>query len=148
MRILIDLPEDRRAPGQLKLLDGDRLVFTCACLGKADNARAQKADNPMRDPLKPFGDTPIGRYSGSVVGPDEDTNGFGVHGRIALTPIAGAALLSVKAGRAGIMIHGGAPNSAGKLRPTYGCVRVSDDSMAQILAALDKAPLGVTVTES
>lgn len=141
MRIEINLPANRNLPGWLRILDATGAsLFGCACLGKADNLEARRRGNPNRDPLKPYGDTPLGQWRGRISPkPMADTRTYGIHPVIMLTPVGGDALAAHDLGRRGIWIHGGALR-IGSLRPTYGCIRVANEHMAAILEIFS-APL-------
>lgn len=134
-RIEVRLPANRALPGWLRVLDEHgAALYCCECLGKADGLAAIKARNPTRDPLQPFGDTPLGQWRGRISAkPMADTRTYGIHPVIMLDPVGGDALRAQKEGkRSGMWLHGGALR-IGSLRPTYGCIRVADDSMAAIL---------------
>jgi hypothetical protein len=140
MRILIRLPKDRRRVGRLTL-EGAAAGFSCPCLGRADQIRAEAAMNPTRDPLRKFGDTPAGTYAGAI-GPTwaDKERSYGPHPVIRLEPTGGPAAQAKANGRDGLLIHGGAPAMDGQsLRPTNGCVRVSNSDQAAIVAALRAA---------
>lgn len=141
LRIEIRLPANRSLPGWLRVLDVQGvLLYARPCLGKADNLAAAKADNPNRDPMRPFGDTPLGQWRGRISAkPMADTRTYGIHRVIMLEPAGGDAIKAHRNGRRGIWIHGGALR-IGSLRPTHGCVRISDDSMKAILEIFS-APL-------
>ncbi len=142
MRIVIQLPADRRQLGVLRLLDASgKALLSAHCLGLADRAAATAHGNPSRDPLKPFGDTPLGEYK-CIVNFHPETvaatiHSFGPYGWIDLIPTAGPALQSAHNGRAGLRIHSGDPNPAyaqwNGLRPTYGCVRIPDADMLALM---------------
>ena len=141
LSIEIRLPANRALPGWLRVLDASgNTVFACACLGKADNAEAIARRNASRDPLKPFGDTPLGSWIGTIGPKMADTRTYGVNPVIMLRATGGDALQAAKNGRAGIWIHGGSLRM-GNLRPTFGCVRVADPMMAAILEILLAAKL-------
>jgi len=141
MRIDIYLHKDRTLPGVIRW-DEDS---SARCFGKSDNAAAKKAGNESRDPLKPYGDIPLGNYKAVVTVPGSPDRSYGPHKRLNLTPTAGPALQAFANGRYGIMIHGGdlAPN--GNLRPTHGCVRVDDHAMENILLTIDEYKGGETL---
>ena len=141
LRIEVSLPSNRALPGWLRLLDArGNPLYACPCLGKADNAEAIARRNPTRDPLLPFGDTPLGQWEGRISAkPMADTAVYGVNRVITLRAVGGDALQAAKNGRAGIWIHGGSTRM-GRLRPTYGCVRVADEHMAALLKILDQHP--------
>lgn len=135
MRLTITLPTERTKLGSATL---GGTVF--ACLGKSDNQTAAAHNNPTRNPLLPFGDTPLGTYIGTVVPAGADTAGYGPNKRILLTPVSGDCVKAEKNGREGLMCHGGDPNPEytqwGGLRPTFGCVRLSNADMGTVLAAI------------
>jgi hypothetical protein len=109
-------------------------------LGKSDNAAAARRGNPSRDPTRPFGDTPAGEYACAIGRPGAVTaeleRKYGPHGWIALDPIAGQALQAKRNGRFGLLIHGGALNAKGRLRPTHGCIRMFNPDLAALLRAV------------
>lgn len=142
MRIVATLPKDRNLPGVLRIVDERGVTaFFCPCLGKADNARARAEGNPTRDPLRPFGDTPLGFWK-ATIGPrftkPEDVRTYGVHRVIMLSPLGDDAKRAYDYGRRGIWNHGGALGPGGRLRPTHGCIRVLDDHQAALLDPLDR----------
>ena len=97
--------------------------------------------NPTRNPLLPFGDTPLGFWK-ATIGPrftkPEDVRTYGPHRVIMLRALGGAALIAEQQGkRSGIWSHSGALGWGGRLRPTYGCIRKADEHQAAILAILD-----------
>lgn len=152
MKISVVLNKDRSKPGRLTV-DGSGVSISC--LGKSDNMAAIKALNPTRNPVYQFGDTPTGLYSAMVVAAKPNTfdnrRKFGPHQRILLDAVDGQALEAESKGkRSGLMIHGGAPNRSGGLRPTHGCIRVSDTGMGELLDALKSksGPLICEVTEA
>jgi len=145
MNITISLPLNRQFPGRI----------TCGswwseCLGEADLMAAIQHGNPQRDPLKGYGHTPLGRYR-AVLGPAHastpaDLRSYGPHRVILLQALDGDALTAAKNGRDGIWIHGGAPAPDGiGLRPTHGCVRLSDRNQGELVALLEAA--GVAACE-
>lgn len=97
-------------------------------------------NNPSRNPLLPFGDTPLGVFIGTVIPAGTDTAGYGPGKRILLTPVSGDCLTAEKNGREGLMCHSGDPNHAytqwNGLRPTFGCIRLSNPDMAAIIVAV------------
>lgn len=139
MTIRIQLRKDRRIEGRLIVLETGAFF---RCLGKSDQASADAAGNPLRDPLKKMGDLPTGSYIATRIGPagatDADIRSYGPGARWALRPISGDALQAWKDGRDGIEIHGGdvgAPMPPNALRPTHGCCRI-DNTTVNTLAAM------------
>ncbi|WP_367614555.1 L,D-transpeptidase [Teichococcus coralli] len=144
--IRVELSEDRDQTGTLILQDGSgrRLGGPYPAFGRSDNATAKAHKNPARNPIQPYGDTPTGTYEiPRVVATGDETNyrsrSYGPNGALVLRPTAGQALTAAGNGRIGLMIHGGAPGSGGRLRATHGCVRLSDQDMARLTAAIAAA---------
>lgn len=157
LTIEVKLSQGRQFPGTLALRDaaGALLFGPVPCFGKADNFSAQQHGNPTRDPLRPYGDTPLGTYIARRALPGDNLRSYGPHDRISLWPIEGQALRAAQDGdpavlddghRSGLMIHGGAPASGGGLRPTHGCLRLSNDDIARLLTFF-KEPCQCIVTE-
>jgi len=139
MYLLAILTKDRAA-GELTIVRDDGTANRFRCLGKSDNASAKAAGNPSRNPLKINGDIPTGEYRAIRVGPGKPLRTFGPGARYALEAVGGQAQRAVREGkRSGLMIHGGAtgaPMPPGALRPTRGCLRLDDLT----IAALDQLP--------
>jgi hypothetical protein len=150
IQIKIQLPADRTKYGTLTLESNTQTIGPFECYGKADNASAAAKGNPTRDPTKSFGDTPTGRYRGfvnKIVSTPANDRTYGPQPVITLDPQSGQAKIAKENGRFGLLIHGGALNAAGRLRPTFGCVRVANDTMVKILAAIPAAEkIEVTIT--
>lgn len=142
-KIIVELPADRKGLGTLRLMSdsGSTVAGPFRALGKADRKTAAAKGNPTGDPLKPYGDTPCGTFELiDIVQTGEDaeidSSKYGKHGAIRLRPTEGQAARAALADRTGSMIHGGEASSSGDLRPTNGCVRVSDDDMRLLLEAI------------
>lgn len=146
MTISILLPADRRHYG---VLDFGEHKFRC--LGEADYTAACAHGNEHRDPLKPFGHTPLGRWRAVLGGHWGITPGplrsYGPHRVIELHPIDGEALQAQRNGRSGEAIHGGDLAADGGLRPTHGCVRLSNDDQAALVAAMEAAGIAACECE-
>jgi hypothetical protein len=138
--IHVELPGNRTKLGLITLKNGIEVVWgPVSCYGKADDQQAALHGNPTRDPLKPFGDTPLGAYAceiGKPVVTPTIAHSYGPNGYVVLTPISGQAMIAAKNGRFGILIHGGVLNGAGKLRPTFGCVRVPNEKLKILMLKL------------
>lgn len=147
MQITVTLNRNRNIPGTLRAVSSAGEVLQMACLGKADRTIAAAHGNPTCDPLKPFGDTTVGTYSGFLTVPGANLRSYGPFRRIALHAVAGDAWKAKRNGRAGEMAHGGDLAAGGELRPTEGCVRVANPDMEQLAAACDRdaAAEGITV---
>jgi len=140
MNLVAILPKDRSQTGTLEAWNAGTLVGSFSVLGKADNAMARQKLNPTRDPVKQFGDTPVGTWRMTCGACQLDVGTYGTEPVYTMWPLSGQALASHSPAnrRAGIWLHGGEPNAAGGLRPTYGCLRVSDVTMAALHALTAK----------
>lgn len=145
IKIILPPYTERTKLGKLMVLNNETPAFTCPAYGKADGQAAAEKRNPTRDALKKFGDTPFGGYGFRV----EKINitsypprTYGVDNIIRLLPLSGDAKKAMDNGRGGLLIHGGDLNAAGKLRPTNGCVRVSNADMKKLIQALNGATSG------
>lgn len=134
MKLIATFPTDRAKLGTLEAFDNrDARIGSWPCFGKADNATAAKKGNPSRNPERPFGDTPLGEWTVNVGGINKDKATYGPHQVFMLWPTAGQALVAYNQWkRSGIWLHGGDLNAAGQLRPTYGCIRVANATMAEL----------------
>lgn len=138
-RIEIVLPANRDKQGELRLIDP--LVGTLAGPFPVLGQDWRDAVNgTLRDPLRINGPTPLGSYRVSAVvrtgpaGPIDPTTGapiirypttsYGNYAIIALSPVGGQALQAKNVGRTGLLIHAGGIETAGRLSPTNGCVRI------------------------
>jgi len=152
LQVILNQNRSKTGVAMLTMPDGTSHHF--ACLGKSDNAAAAAANNPNRLRLLPFGDLPLGTYTGEVTVPANqkvktDVRSYGPHARILLTAVSGECLEACtgKLPRWGLMIHGGAPGPKGVLRPTHGCLRLSDADIGKLLALIGTSTLDVVVTE-
>ncbi len=147
LTLKIDLWKDRMRLGAAHITSaaGEELLTGLECLGVADNQAAIAHGNPSKDPLRPFGNTPVGLYHGVIIGAAVgDPNGYGTERRILIVPKSGPCVLAEAEpnNRAGLLCHGGALNPNYKawhgLRPTFGCIRFSDMGMKAILSVVDR----------
>jgi hypothetical protein len=149
MKITINvaLPADRKKLGTYTVVDDAGIVRfgPVPCLGLADQTLAGEHGNPTRNPLLPYGDTPLGLYRVTIIPASSNTHSYGPNPRLMLTPVSGECVMAEDRDhlRAGILNHGGDPNPAytfwDSLRPTEGCVRLSDANMAAVIARLGTA---------
>lgn len=134
MNLVAIFQSNRNLTGALEVWHDGAKLADFPCLGKADNDMAAKKRNPSRNPERPYGDTPTGLWKVyvSIIAQDKDTYGPGP--LLLMTPISGQAIKAYKAPnpRSGILIHGGNLGAAGQLRPTYGCIRVHNETMARL----------------
>lgn len=140
LKVVARLASNRVKPGVLTVVeDGVTVLGPFPCLGKADNAAAAKEGNPGRDPLRRMGDTPTGEWLITRVipaGPGMPADKYGPYGALDLKPFAGPCVQAYLNGRSGIWIHSGKPSASGGLRPTHGCIRLSDVDMKKLIARL------------
>ena len=141
------LPRDRHVPGTLRLrdlADPERaLSVAWICLGRSDQALANAAGNPRRDPVHHDGDTPLGRYAPTRVVP-AGLPGIGARW-IPLIGASGPALEAWRNGRRGLGIHGG--RGSVRLVPTAGCLRLLDNGFEGLEQALAGRPATTTIEE-
>jgi hypothetical protein len=155
MQIQITLRKNRTLPGQFRVMNtaATPVLGPILCLGKADNAAANLQGNATRNPERSFGDTPTGGYAITALVPhhgETDLHTYGPHPSVLLDPQSGQALTAKTNGRTGLMIHGGVPSATGGLRPTHGCVRLSDanqNALIALITTLSLTTITVTVTE-
>lgn len=141
--ISVELPADRSQLGTLRLLadDGTLVAGPFQAYGKADGGTAANHGNPSRNTVLPFGDTPLGTYSvpgleGTGDSTGRSTHSYGPNGAIRLNPTSGDASTAAGLGRQYLLIHGGDLNASGSLRPTNGCIRLSNTDMVSLINAI------------
>ncbi len=138
---------DRARYGEFVILvENDRILGPVACLGKGGGRKtAQSWDWQKRNH-----DTPTGRYLGAVRGPWSPESSYGPNPVIALEPIDGDALTAKRLGRSGLAIHGGGGQNV--MFSTFGCVRVFDRTMAEIVRLLHRhgrlTDIPITISEN
>ena len=147
-KLVIVVPTGRGEAGRGALFGGDgtlrlapfRVVATASAKVASQNG------NPTRDWRRPYGHTPTGSYVvASALPPCSDTGPelCAQHrpplGALVLSPVGGNALEALRAGRTRFLVHGGRPDPEGRLRLTFGGIRVSDSDLASLLAALNEA---------
>jgi hypothetical protein len=138
-RIVVELPENRAKCGRLILLDsvGRRAAGPFAACGVADAKAAKAHNNKGRSTLLSYGDTPTGGYRVTgifKVGTDSyKAKSYGNYAAIRLEPTSGEAKLAKDNGRTGLLIHGGDLGPNNRLRPTNGCIRVSNDDIKKLI---------------
>ncbi len=135
--VTIRVPAGRRAEGELYVATSAGIDFHGRCLARSDQSAANAAGNPTRDPLHHYGDLPCGVYRASLVQPPRPDDAaairsYGAGPRWLLTPVSGDGL---RANRSGLELHGGptgSPMPPNALRPTHGCCRVDDSTIARL----------------
>lgn len=138
MKIVAALDRHTRAGTLTATTAGSSI--TARCLGMVDSAYAAQHNNPTRDPEHLGGVHPFGTYrvlhAIRYTPNDPDYHTYGP-AFLVLDPVDGEALSAKKNGRKGLAIHGGAQTDDGKLRPTYGCLRVPDTVALWLAESLD-----------
>jgi hypothetical protein len=158
-RIAVELPSDRTKCGRLILYSSAGKIVAgpfLAC-GVADLKSAKKHSNETRSSILPYGDTPTGGYG--VIGvfrvgdnTKYNAKSYGDYAAIRLQPTTGDARLASEAGRTGFLIHGGDMGAKYRLRPTNGCIRLSNPDMKKlvdeiiVLAATESPPNSCSVS--
>jgi hypothetical protein len=144
-RLTVVVPASRKHCGRLVLLSsgGETLLRPVRILARASRRIGRKHGNPTCARELPFGDPPAGSYeiTGSLP-PDtahRRPRRFGRLGALLLAPRAGEAFASRVNGRSVFALHGGPLDSAGRLRPTRGGLRLADDDLAALFDAVNAA---------
>ncbi len=121
--------------------DGSLIAGPFPAFGKADGGTAAANGNPTRSSVLPLGDTPTRGYTvpgleATGGGTSRSNHSYGPNGAIRLNPVSGDAATAAGLGRQYLLIHGGDLNPVGRLRPTNGCVRLSNADMLSLLQAI------------
>ena len=142
-KLRIQLPRDRNYTGVLRVEDdlGRALAGPFLVCARANDLAASEHGNPRRLQALPYGDTPVGGYRVVRIvstgrGTQFDASQFGQAGMIVLEPVSGEAAIAEANGRWYIGIHGGVPGARGRLRTTNGCIRMRDEDVAGVIAAI------------
>lgn len=81
------------------------------------------------------------------IGSEGNIHTYGTYPSVLLDPISGDALTAKHNGRAGLMIHGGAPALDGSLRSTFGCIRVSEANERDLAALVVHSQLASSIVQ-
>jgi hypothetical protein len=146
LTIQVQFSSDRSQTGTLSLLNsaGETLAGPFDAYGRADNHTAIAHGNVGRRPTLPYGDTPTGTYAipratATGDGTKYNSKSYGPNGALVLQPTGGEAEEAARNGRVGLLIHGGDPDSSGRLRATNGCVRLSNADIKALLDGVARA---------
>jgi len=144
-RLLIEFSPDRDRCGRLTLFDraGRKVCGSFAVAGRSTDSLAAAEGNPRRDPRLRYGDTPTGRYRlGHILKTGKGTffpaAEFGPHGVAVLEAVAGEAALAEANGRFHVLLQGGRRASDGRLRSSAGALRLANEDLRPLMAALRK----------
>ncbi len=139
MKVWSKLSPNRLAEGTLWVTnDEDALLLgPVRARGEADNSGAAAHGNPIEDPTKAYGDHPGGLYRILLVLRHPSPEHSYGPAFLKLDPVSGEALTAKQNGRSGFGIHGGDFHQDGRLRETYGCLRVENETAAQLADLLD-----------
>ncbi|HUE36102.1 MAG TPA: hypothetical protein VMO20_01825, partial [Candidatus Acidoferrum sp.] len=148
IKIVVRLPHDRDYAGWIHVESaaGKRLAGPFPVCGRASDQLARDGKNLRRDPVLPFGDTPLGKYqvqkiieSGGATAYSSEE--FGSSGIVLLQPVSGEAALADANGRFGFFIQGGALSRTGRLRPTDGSLRLANRDLRKVVSLLRSCEL-------
>ncbi len=135
--LVVTLPENRDQTGTLSLQDdsGHTLAGPFTAYGRSDHGWAAANGNPSHDPALPWGDFPSGTFRVDGARASNGENGhtvstYGPAGALHLVGTSGDA-----AHRSNIEIHAGDLQN-GHLRPTHGCLRLSNEDMTSLMGAM------------
>lgn len=141
--IVANLGKNRNVPGTLKVYDktGKLVLKPVQALGRGTNHPLN--DNDHTQQLKRNADTPSGVAKCRVIGAGGSVKSFGKHDRVHLYEgLEGNFLKAQQAGRSEILIHGGTNPTQGQpwspLRPTHGCIRLSEVDMNKLIFVLNQ----------
>jgi hypothetical protein len=145
-KLVIVVPQSRAYCGRTVFLnaDGTQRLGPLRILATASLRVARAQGNPTCDPLHPFGHPPAGGYVvASSLPPGymhpRRPRRFGNVGALLLAARAGEALASLANGRSVFALHGGPLDTANRLRPTRGGIRLSDADMSAVVRAMNAA---------
>ena len=142
-KISVQLPADRNFTGLIQLEDdlGNVLTGPFAVCGRANDQAAAERGNLSRVTTLPYGDTPLGWYRVTeILDTGAETlypaDQYGPHGVILMEPTRGDAALAEANGRFTIFIQGGSASKNERLRATNGALRLRDQDLRTLMAAL------------
>lgn len=136
--IIANFPSNRDYKGTLKMYNGaGSLVFgPVDALGRGSNDTNNNWDHTQW--MLENSDTPTGEYSATVIAAGTPLSSYGPHKRVNMYATSGNALLAQNNGRSGIMVHGGDLTTATTatwypLKPTHGCIRISNTNQEKLI---------------
>jgi hypothetical protein len=154
--IIANFPSNRDYKGTLKVYnDNGKLVFgPVEALGRGTNDPSNGNDHTNWR-LK-NSDIPTGVAKTVVYAKGSSDHSYGPYKRVWLNQaVSGNFLIAENNGRDEIMIHGGDPATSSSLtwyplRPTYGCIRLSNSDQRELIQVLEQNGSSgkVTISES
>jgi hypothetical protein len=139
LHFFVLLPRNRNLAGRLRVEKDGMLLAEFSALGRGSRG-------PGDTSLLKDGNTPTGSYKGSEFIETKGRNlaSYGPWGALRLKPESGNAVLAQDVfGRKGLLIHGGALATSGlwkgKLKPTHGCIRLSNSDMKRLREIIEAA---------
>lgn len=146
LTIQVELPSNRNMTGTLTLIDpitGLPIAGPFPVLGRAARNTAAKFGNSGADPLKPYGDTPLGGYRIQKIqsngdGTSRPVDVYGSAGSILMDPLSGHAATAKANGRIGLLIHAGRQTPTptplpSHLKSTNGCLRMLEVDLKELI---------------
>ncbi|MDI3476566.1 MAG: hypothetical protein PWQ59_91 [Thermoanaerobacterium sp.] len=132
---------NRDYKGNLTLRDSNGFIVfgPVECLGRGTSDANNNYDHANWMLID--ADTPTGTYYTSIGSILSPLSSYGPNPIIELDPVGGNALLAANNGRSGFLIHGGDPDTNANdiwypLRPTYGCIRLSNNNQQALIAKI------------
>jgi hypothetical protein len=142
-QIIIQLPQDRSKAGKIHLEnpDGQIIAGPFQALGLSPSLLALFKGNRDRNPLRPYGNMPLGDYEIVAIYPTGSETPFeekhyGTRGIIVLAPVAGDGAIAQRNKREKFFIVGNPASDEENLKATSEGVRISDRAMAALVGAL------------
>lgn len=138
IHLRVCLPKNRDLMGHLRVEIDGFPVDEFRVLGRGSRG-------PGETSMLSRGNTPTGSYQGDQLVDTEDwpQSSYGPWGAVRLQPSSGDAILAEQFGRRGLLIHGGSPGTkgpwAGSLKPTHGCLRLSNEDMRKLRGWIEGA---------
>ncbi|MET1174540.1 L,D-transpeptidase [Paenibacillus amylolyticus] len=142
--IVAKFPSNRETQGTLEVLNSmNKPIFgPVPALGRGTNDKETNGDNHNNWKLI-NADTPTGEYETSIDAANPDVSTYGPYKLVRLDPaISGDAKIAQDLGRKGFLIHGGdletnTSRTWYPLRPTLGCIRISNENQQKLIEAIE-----------
>lgn len=133
LEIEVHVPQDREYAGRVRILAGSRVIAQGLATASANAPIAERRRNPRRDPLRPGGHAPFGRYALRAHGPTPAGARSEYGDTLALfEPVAGEALDAESFGRLTLLVYAGDRGPDQRIRRTQGGVRLDSAVMAEL----------------